>query len=221
MFVLGMIRAEGLEKAEAGLRPLAGALDLSVEKAAGKIFDAACHTILDEAERMIDRINAKPVYTVHEMLDGHRVKPKKLLILGGPALYFANRLEEISAFKVGVVPRWAVANAIGAALARTTCEVTLFADTDRGTVTAPEENFSQSVKSNFSVSDAVDMSFGLLRTKAIGCGANPDHLELEVVEQMSFNMVRGFYTTGKNIRVKTQVKPGLIHGYDPVAGKLT
>lgn len=221
MFVMGMIHADGRERAEAGLQPLADRLNLSVEKIASKIFDTACHAILYEAEQMIERINAKPVYTVHEMLEGHKVTPKKLLILGGPALYFANRMEEISAFKVGVVPRWAVANAIGAALARTTCEVTLFADTEQGTATAPEENFQKSVKKNFTVANAVDMAFGLLRTKAIACGANPNHLEMEVVEQMTFNMVRGFYTTGKNIRVKTQIKPGLIHGYDPVAGKLT
>jgi hypothetical protein len=34
-------------------------------------------------------------------------------------------------------------------------------------------------------------------------------------------MVRGFYTSGKNIRVRVQVKPGLIQDYDPVAGRLT
>jgi hypothetical protein len=34
-------------------------------------------------------------------------------------------------------------------------------------------------------------------------------------------MVRGFNTTGKNIRIKVQVKPGLIHGYDPVIAKLS
>ena len=33
-------------------------------------------------------------------------------------------------------------------------------------------------------------------------------LELEVIEAMSFNMVRGFTTTGRNIRVTAQVKPG-------------
>jgi hypothetical protein len=43
---------------------------------------------------------------------------------------------------------------------------------------------------------------------------------MEVTENLQFNMVRGFNTTGKNIRVRVQVKPGLIHGYDPIAGRL-
>jgi len=114
-----------------------------------------------------------------------------------------------------------VANAIGAALARTTCEVTLFADTERAIVTAPEEDHTENVGSRFDRDAAVEVAYRLLREKALKLGADADHLDMEVIEDLQFNMVRGFYTTGKNIRVRAQVKPGLIHGYDPVAGKLT
>ena len=34
-------------------------------------------------------------------------------------------------------------------------------------------------------------------------------------------MVRGFQSTGKNIRVKVQVKPGLIRGFEDVIRKLS
>jgi hypothetical protein len=44
---------------------------------------------------------------------------------------------------------------------------------------------------------------------------------MEVLESLQFNMVRGFNTTGINIRVKVQVKPGLIHGYDEVIANLS
>jgi hypothetical protein len=37
---------------------------------------------------------------------------------------------------------------------------------------------------------------------------------------MAFNMVRGFYTTGQNIRVIAQVKPGLIHGHGAIVEKI-
>lgn len=60
----------------------------------------------------------------------------------------------------------------------------------------------------------------LLKAKALAMGANPGHLEMEIVDESEFNMVRGFKTTGKIIRVKAQIKPGLIHGYDPIAGSL-
>jgi len=114
---------------------------------------------------------------------------------------------------VRTVPKWSVANAIGAALARTTSEVSLFADTEQGTSMAPGEEYRATVDQAFSREDAVRKAFELLKEKAIKRGANPEHLEMEILEELEFNMVRGFNTTGKNIRIRTQVKPGLITGY--------
>jgi N-methylhydantoinase A len=44
-------------------------------------------------------------------------------------------------------------------------------------------------------------------------GAMEEDLEIEIVECQEFNMVRQYYNAGKNIRVKVQIKPGLIAGY--------
>jgi N-methylhydantoinase A/oxoprolinase/acetone carboxylase beta subunit len=220
IFLLGIGEGGDPEKSREGIQSVADALGTDLRDAASRIFEQACRTILDEAAAMIDRINAKPVYTVHELWEGHRLQPRQILVLGGPAPWFAKGLERLSDRRVTVVPRWKVANAIGAGLARTTCEVTLFADTEREIASAPEENFTTVIPSNYTREDAIATALDLLRKKAIARGANPDHLELEVVEAMSFNMVRGFCTTGRNIRVMAQVKPGLIHGYDPIAEKL-
>ena len=221
LFVLGIQTGEGREASLEGITAIARTLGLSVEEAAGEIFDLACEIILTEAGRMIDSINSKPVYTVHELQEGLQVRPKRILVLVGPAADFAARLQEISKFEVSAVPHWSVANAIGAALARTTCEVTLFGDTQQEIVSAPEENFAEPVNRNFDKELAVEKAYGLLREKALKIGADTDDLEMEVIESLQFNMVRGFYTAGRNIRVKVQVKPGLIHGYRTIAERLT
>jgi N-methylhydantoinase A/oxoprolinase/acetone carboxylase beta subunit len=220
LVILGKARMGSRELAEKGFAPIAAQLGLSVEDAAFRVFDHTCRRILDEAQRMIDRINRQPVYTVHEMQDGYQVKPATILVLGGPAPLFAEHLETLSDVKVGVVPRWSVANAIGAALARTTCEVNLYADTEQQIVSAPEEDFSERIDRSFDRNQARQMALDLLRSKALARGANPEHLEMEITEDLQFNMVRGFHTTGRNIRIRAQVQPGLIHGYDPVAGRL-
>ncbi len=220
IFLLGIGDGGDPQKAREAIQSVAEALGTDLQDAAKRIFEQACGTILDEAGSMIDRINAKPVYTVHELWEGYRLQPRQILVLGGPAPWFATGLERLSDSRVTVVPRWAVANAIGAGLARTTCEVTFFADTERKIATAPEENFTTLIPSTYTKEDAINATLDLLRRKAIARGANPEHLELEVIEAMSFNMVRGFYTTGRNIRVTAQVKPGLIHGYDPIAEKI-
>ncbi len=221
LFVLEEMKNGDREKSVNGIKPMAKELGLSVEAAASNIFEFTCRKILSEAEKMIERINEKPVYTVHELQEGYKVIPKTILVLGGPAPCFAAHFEEISEYKVKVVPRWAVANAIGAALARTTCEVIFYADTEKGVANAPAENYFRNITKNFDSNDAVKNAFDLLKQKALQRGADPDYLDLEVLEKMQFNMVRGFSATGKNIRVKVQVKPGLIHGYDNIIANLT
>ncbi len=220
LFVLEDRKDGDREKSLRGIKPLAAALGLPLEDAARAIFTNTCDQILSEARQMVKRVNSKPVYTVHELLEGYTVDPRKLLVLGGPAPYFARQFDESSEYSVQVVPRWTVANAIGAALARTTCEVTVFADTQEGIVIAPNENYTKRISSQFSVDDAVRIAFKLLKKKALQRGANSKHLEMELIEKMQFNMVRGFSTTGKNIRIRVQVKPGLIHGQDRLLEKI-
>jgi N-methylhydantoinase A/oxoprolinase/acetone carboxylase beta subunit len=221
LFVLENIPGGSRDKSIQGLAPLAKGLGFSLKSFAAEILDVTCKKILSAARRLVYQINSKPVYTVHELQEGYTVRPKTILILGGPAPYFAKYIENISDLTVRVVPRWEVANAIGAALARTTCEINFFADTERGIAEAPEENFSRRVGHSFDRETAIQQAFDLLKAKAIDRGANADHLEMEVVEALQFNMVRGFNTTGRNIRVKVQVKPGLIHGYDQLIANVS
>lgn len=218
--VLGEFPSERRHAAAAGFQPMADALGVSVSEAAAKVMETACRAMVAAADDLVAHINGKPVYTVHELLEGYRVQPRTLLVLGGPAPYFARHLEKLGTHRVRVVPRWQVANAIGAALARTTCEVLFFADTQQQTAGAPGEGFSQPIPGDFSLEAAQVKALELLRAKALERGANPDYLEMEVVERQVFNMVRGFNTAGRNMRVRVQVKPGLIHGYDALLAAL-
>jgi N-methylhydantoinase A/oxoprolinase/acetone carboxylase beta subunit len=216
LFVLGRMDNGNQEKSVAGIAPIAAALNMTVEETAEKIFDLTCQKILTEATAMVMRLNSKPVYTIYELQEGLHLNPKEILILGGPAPLFAGRIKQLSAFEVRVIPKWSVANAMGAALARTTCEVALFADTEQGSLLAPGEDYSLAIQKNFTAQDAIDIAYDLLKAKAIVRGANPGHLEMELIENLQFNMVRGFSTTGKNIRIRAQVRPGLIHGHERI-----
>ena len=210
---IGDFAHDDRERARAGLRPLADSSGVSIDAFADRVVETACRAMLEASERLTAHINGKPVYTLHELKEGYQVRPRSVLVLGGPAPYFAKHLQRLTPMHVRVVPRWQVANAIGAALARTTCEVGLFADTEQKVASAPSENFLQAITDGYSLEAATNQALGLLRVKALERGANPDYLEMEVVETQQFNMVRGFSTSGRNIRVRVQVKPGLIH-YD-------
>ena len=207
---LGQLDDGDVQRATDGLSPIAQTLQVSIEEAAHRIIRTMCRQILDAAQAMVDGINAKPVYTVHELWEGNQIEPQHLLILGGPAPYFATPLDEMFDGHVSVVPHCKVANAVGCALARTTCEVSLYADTAQKMASAPSEDFNQPISPHFQLEDAHDLALELLTAKAKHRGADPTQLQTEVLEASQFNMIRGFNTIGKNIRVRVQVKPGLI-----------
>lgn len=212
--VLGLAREGDRTKAEKGIAGIAQTLGLTVAQTAEKIFESACQNILNAAQEMIDSINSKPVYTVHELWQGSHIHPERLLILGGPAPQFAKQLATMFQGPVDVVPHWQVANAIGCALARTTTELTLFADTAQKILTVPGEHHSRNISSHFELEDARQVALDLLRKKAKQRGADMKRLQTEIIEESEFNMIDGFHTSGKNIRVRAQVKPGLIEGFN-------
>ena len=130
--------------------------------------------------------------------------------MGGPPGLLAPELGRLLDCEAHVPVHAEVANAIGAALARTTAEMILLADTEQRTLTICEEGLQTAIPSGLTMEDAVRIGSEKLREKVLKMGAAEEDLEIEVVEAQEFNMVREFYTTGKNIRVKVQIKPGCI-----------
>jgi N-methylhydantoinase A/oxoprolinase/acetone carboxylase beta subunit len=217
MIVLNVMDTGDRDKAVAGIETIARELSLSIEDAAEKVFKTCCTIILKKTFEMIDQINSQPVYTVHDFLEGYKLSPQKILVLGGPAPFFAQKIEDLYQIDTLAVPNSPVANAVGAALARTTCEVSLYADTEQGIVTAHEEDFAEPISKTFSEDDLMETAYTLLKEKALNSGADPENLEeVEVVEYQKFNIIRNFSPRGKIFRTKMQLKPGLIKGYETV-----
>ena len=213
LFVLGKTFKGNTEASRRGLEAIARKLGVEVGRAARDILDLSTERMVSAAREMIEQINGKPVYTVKELLHGYTVKPVEILALGGPAPFFAPLIEKLTGISTLVAPPWHVANAVGAALAKNTSEVFLFADTERGIALAPEEEFSCETGDNFDRKAAIALAFEILRKKCARAGTPENEIDLEVIEDIQFNMVRGFYTSGRNIRVKVRTRPGLIPQY--------
>ena len=211
MIVLGLMKDGNKQKALKSMETLGNQIGLSAESMAKKILDTMGDIIKEKIDELLYKINSQPVYTVKELLYGKKIEPQIINIIGGPANVLALILEKKFNLPCYYPKNYHVANAIGAALARTTTEITMLADTSQRILSVPELEVYEKISKNYTLNSARKKAIELLKKSSISLGAKEDEIEAEITEESSFNMVRGFYTSGKNIRIQAQVKPGLIY----------
>lgn len=209
MIVEGIVHFGDYQKAQNAIALIAKKLHMSVQDAARAIVEKTAAMISDNVRQILVEINNKPVYTIHELLEGKIIRPQMLYVAGGPAA-IAPVIAQNLGYPYSIPEHSEVSNALGVAVARTTAEITILADTEKRELIVSEEGCVQSVPRSFSKADAVEIGKKALYEKAVRMGARPQDIIMEVTESQEFNMIRDFCTTGKNIRVKVQIKPGLI-----------
>jgi len=210
MVVLGLLQIGDRQAAVQALQPLAGQTNRSLPEVAEAIFSLTCDLISHAVMDVIGEINSQPVYTIHELLEGKTIVPKALYVVGGPAEVMAAPLGKRLGYASHVPENSEVANAIGVALSRTTAEIALLADTERGVLTVAEEGLQMPISKRFTREEAIGFAREKLLEKARRLGASEQDMDMEITEDQVFPMVRDFYATGKNIRIKVQIKPGLL-----------
>ncbi|MDD2600462.1 MAG: hydantoinase/oxoprolinase family protein [Kiritimatiellae bacterium] len=211
MIVLGKLDIGDRALAKEALSQLATNSGLSIDEVANEILDTMARMIKGKVNELLTEINSKPVYTVEELLHGKKLVPQSISMIGGPAKALAPRLEKEFNVPCHYPQYYEVANAIGAALAKITTEINLIADTSRGTLSVPELGVYEKINRHYSFSAARERALELVAERATSMGAEQADLVTEIIEESVFNMVDGFTTKGQNIRIKAQVKPGLIH----------
>jgi N-methylhydantoinase A/oxoprolinase/acetone carboxylase beta subunit len=209
LVLLGRALGDRSRAAEA-LRPLAAALGVSTEECGRQVLKALAQEIAAAARAFVDEVNAKPVYTIHELLEGHKVRPVRAVAVGGPARAIAPYVEEALDVPVHVPNHFDVANAVGAALARVNLEVTLVADTALGHVSVPEAGLYRAIGAGYSAEEAEAEASEALMALARDKGILDPQAVAEVVERESFHIVEGFSTVGSIHRLRVQIQPGIL-----------
>lgn len=205
---LGLSDFGTVDASRKGIEKLAGLWDMPPEHLAQKAVDAAVATIREAAIGMVDDLNDKPVYTIHELLKGAQIQPSRCYVMGGPAQAMAPLLEKAMGAPVRLPAHHAVANAIGAALTRPTVDVELFADTEKGRMFLPGLDIARDIPATYNLEQATRDAMDALADYLARTGAKG--VTPEIAEAESFNMVNDYGSSGRNIRVKCQVKPGIV-----------
>ncbi|MBE3580688.1 MAG: hydantoinase/oxoprolinase family protein [Thermoanaerobacteraceae bacterium] len=209
LITLDMLQLGDRGRAEGAMETLGRPLGLSVREVAQSILREFAASIARTVDGLLNYLNSQPVYTIREVLAGKKLDPRRVIAVGAPVPLLKPFLEEASGLPVEVPPLAGVANAVGAALSHPTATLALFADTERGVLTAPEIGWQERINRSFSLEEARRRAFALLEQHLRELGYTEGVPEMEVIEEQSFNMVRGFYTVGRNIRLKVQNRPSL------------
>ena len=210
LVTLGLLALGNKAAAKAAMEELGSALGCNAEAAADRVLQQMAETIAQSARAFVYDINAQPVYTIHQVLNEEKIVPTSVLIVGGPAPHLAPYMEKALGLPCRIPPHYDVANAVGAAVARVTAQVTLQADTERGTVIIPEAGEEHKTDRSFDMDQAIAMARKTLFRQAMMIGAEDNSLETIITEKQVFNMIRGYRTVGRNIRLKMSITPGLI-----------
>ena len=207
--VLGEFSLGDRQRAIDSIAPLAEQKGIEIRQLCREIITIMAENIRKKAREFIDEVNRHPVYTIFEMLHPEHVEPDSVILIGGPACLLKPYLEDALGIEC-VVPEFSmVANALGAALARTTAQITLLADTQMRRIICPELHVDKDIPPTLSMEDVKAFGIRALKENAHLLGLS-DETEVSIIEEQSFNMVRGFSTVGRNMRVKMQTTPGIL-----------
>lgn len=190
---------------------------MNIVAAEGETAAMAARTVLNQAagqivgaiRDMIAEQAAEPVYRVDDIVNQEPLRPEMIIGIGGAAPGLVSLVA--GAFGTGceIPESAAVANAIGAAAAKPTIDITFRADTAQGYFTVAELGLKEKLPArNLSREQAREMAAGYLARRAAQAGIPGG--ETTIVYEEEFNIVRGFSTTGKIITCRMQLKTGVL-----------
>lgn len=206
MILLGEIEAGSQEKAAEAMRRLIPEGD--IQETAQALLKDFARRVYQGVQGMIEEVFCRPVYTVSAFLEREKIDPSKIITIGGPAKALRNILERQFGRECVVPDDYEVANALGSARARLTVQASLYGDTAARMLSIPEISCMEKTGRWFEMADAEQRLREAVKTMAAEMGEK-DIPEIDFVERLEMNTVRGFSSTGKIISLKAQIRPGL------------
>jgi N-methylhydantoinase A len=214
---LGLIEVGNPERASEAIKVTASELGKSETETASLIVDRVAQMITDAVNEMFFEWEQEPAYRVWEVLQEKKARPENVVGIGGGAKgLIAEIAKKLNANPV--IPEYAeVGNAIGAAVARPTLTLNLHIDTEQKMYSVAEEGEIVSLSTTkfgnlnkVRLDEAEILAAELLRKRAEDFGISEYADEAEIVNSEVFNVVNGWYTSGKLFDVSMQIPAGLI-----------
>ena len=174
------------------------------------IIEKALETIQHGIDEVVQAENKRPVYVVADIVNPDVFVPAQIVVVGGTAPSLGPSIGEYLNLPVTIPENAAVANAIGAALALSTIEITVHVDTKRRLLVIPELGVKQQTCTLKRAEQVVERAKEALIEEALRLGLDKTQ-EVEVISIEDFPVVEGWQSMERLITVKVQLEAGVKH----------
>ena len=174
------------------------------------IIEKALETIQHGIDEVVGAENKRPVYVVADIVNPDVFVPAQIVVVGGTAPSLGPSIGEYLNLPVTIPENAAVANAIGAALALSTIELTVHVDTKRRLLVIPELGVKQQTCTLKRAEQVVERAKEALGEEALRLGLDKMQ-EVEVISIEDFPVVEGWQSMERLITVKVQLEAGVKH----------
>ena len=172
------------------------------------IVNKALETIQHGIDEVVTAENKRPIYVVADIVNPDVFVPAQIVVVGGTAPSLGPSIGEYLNLPVTIPENAAVANAIGAALALSTIELTVHVDTKRRLLVIPELGIKQQTCTLQRVEQVVERAKEALSEEASRLGLGKDQ-DIEVISIEDFPVVEGWQSMERLITVKVQLAAGV------------
>lgn len=172
------------------------------------IVEKALQTIQHGINEVVKVENKRPIYVVADIVNPDIFVPEHIVVVGGTAPSLGASIGEYMDLPVTIPENAAVANAIGAALALSTIELTVHVDTKRRLLVIPELGIKQQNCTLKRAEQVVERAKEALSEEAIRLGLDAAQ-EIEVISIEDFPVVEGWQSMERLITVKVQLAAGV------------
>lgn len=172
------------------------------------IVEKALQTIQHGINEVVKVENKRPIYVVADIVNPDVFVPEHIVVAGGTAPSLGPSIGEYLELPVTIPENAAVANAIGAALALSTIELTVHVDTKRRLLVIPELGIKQQNCTLKRAEQVVERAKEVLSEEAIRLGLDTAQ-EIEVISIEDFPVVEGWQSMERLITVKVQLAAGV------------
>ena len=174
------------------------------------IVEKALQTIQHGINEVVKVENKRPIYVVADIVNPDVFVPEHIVVVGGTAPSLGPSIGEYLELPVTIPENAAVANAIGAALALSTIELTVHVDTKRRLLVIPELGVKQQNCTLKRAEQVVERAKETLSEEALRLGLDTAQ-EIEVINIEDFPVVEGWQSMERLITVKVQLAAGVKH----------